>query len=276
MPHHLLPSRRHAVDHPVGNQCSAARRRFLPAVVVILLTLAGCRVDVAVDVQVDADGSGTIEVVATADADVMRDSPDLAGDLRLADAEAQGWQVDGPTATDDGGLRVSLRRDFETVDQANALLASLNGAGGPLQSVTLARADTGGEITISISGSLRVDGGLNAFTDPDALALLGGATPYAERIASSGATPADAVGITVSIDIGDGPQEYAVPLDGSSVDVAASARRSAGDGDSGGALRTWLARLLLVLLVLWVAVSVAFIAFVAVRRRQRALARRSR
>lgn len=241
----------------------------------VLLAVTACRVDVAVEVQVNADGSGTIELTATADADVVRDAPDLANDLRFADAEAQGWQVDEPAATGDGGLRVGLRRDFDTVEQANVLLASLNGAGGPLQSVTLARADTGGEVTLSVSGALRVDGGLNAFTDPEALAVLGGATPYAEKIAASGATPADAVGITVSIDIGDGPQQYVVPLDGASVDIAASTQRSAGDG-VGGALRTWLARLLLVLLVSWVALSVAFIAFVAVRRRRRAITGRAR
>jgi hypothetical protein len=260
------------VSTPANHCRGAVRRRTLPIVALAFLAVAGCRVDVAVDVQVNADGSGTIEVVATVDADVVRDAPDLADDLRFADAEAQGWQVDRPAATDDGGLRVRLRREFDTVEQANVLLASLNGAGGPLQAVTLARADTGGEVTISVSGALRVDGGLNAFTDPDALTLLGGATPYAEKIAASGATPAEAVGITVSIDIGAGPQEYVVALDGSSVDIAASARAKAGDGGA-SALRTWLARLLLVLLALWVAVSVAFIAFVAVRRRQRAARR---
>jgi hypothetical protein len=238
------------------------------------VAVAGCRVDVAVDLQVDADGSGTIEVVATADADVVRDAPGLAEDLRFADAEAQGWKVDEPATVDDGGLRVRLRREFETVEQANVLLASLNGAGGPLQAVALARAETGGEVTISVSGTLRVDGGLNAFTDPDALALLGGATPYAEKIAASGATPADAVGISVSIDIGDGPQEHVVALDGSSVDVAASVQRSAdGAGGESSLWRRLLSWLLLGLLVAWIVASVAFIAFVAVRRRQRAARR---
>lgn len=241
------------------------------------MVLSGCRVDVAIDVAVNGNGSGEITVRATADDEVVQQAPSLVDDLRFDDAIAQGWTVGETTATDDGGLEITMTYDFETVDEANVVLASLNGPSGPLQDVTLARTEAGGSATISVSGALRVDGGLNAFADPALLATIGGATPYADRIAAAGITPADAVGVTVAVDVGGGERDYVVALDGSSQDIADAATRDADDGAStpSGFWRL-VSALLLALLVGWIAISLAFIVWVARQRARRSRRRGGR
>ncbi len=223
-------------------------------------------VDVAVDVR--ADGSGTITMVTTADRATVEAAPTLADDLRLDDAEQAGWKVDGPDDAEGGGLQVTLTHGFATVDEATALLASLNGPGGPLRDVVITRSEANGRITTAVDGALRLDGGLNALADPEVLELLGGKTPYADTIANAGLTPADALTINVTIDVGDGPTTHAVPFDGSTVDIADQTVRAARRGSG-----MWgvVSTVLLVLLLAWLTAAISFIIFVAVKRR--ALAR---
>ena len=132
------------------------RRALL--VFVAALTVSACQVDTSVEVKVEADGSGTITVNATADADVVAQAPGLAEDLRFDDAVAAGWTLQGPSATDAGGLSVTLTHDFATVEEATSLLASVNGSGGPLHDVAVTRTVTDDEITTSLEGTLRIDG----------------------------------------------------------------------------------------------------------------------
>ena len=166
---------------------------------VYLLALAvicsACRVDVSVDVAMNNDGSGTITVMAVADADIVARAPSLATDLRLEDVRAAGWTVAGPEPTPEGGLQVVLTRAFLTPAQANAMLAGLNGPSGPLVGLTLGRSRGNEATTYTLNGSLQVVGGLDAFSDPDLLAAVG-ATPYATEIAAAGLQPADVVGVT--------------------------------------------------------------------------------
>lgn len=240
------------------------RRLFV--LLVATLLVSGCRVDVDVRLKVLADGSGSITVLVVADADVVQRAPGLAQELKLNDATTQGWTVDGPTSTESGGLSVKLSHDFSTVEQANVLLASLNGAGGPLQRVTLTRTENGSKAITSIVGSLRIDGGLNAFTDPEVLVLLGGATPYAEQIDAAGIAPADAVAVKATIDIGSGAKEYNVSMAGTGIDIADQTTRSS--AVQRGVWRI-VGNVLFAALVLWVVAAIAFIGFVATKRRQR-------
>ena len=89
------------------------------------LVLAGCRLDVAVDTTVNADGTGEVVVAGVVDKDVVDRVPGLAGSLVLDDATAAGWVVEGPVGTEDGGLTVTLRHPFTTVQEAANLLNSL-------------------------------------------------------------------------------------------------------------------------------------------------------
>jgi hypothetical protein len=108
--------------------------------------------------------------------------------------------VNGPTPTTDGGLRLVLTHPFSTVEEANALLQSMNGGGGPLHGLALGRVETAHQVTTTLTGTLRVDGGLSAFADADLLKTLG-AGPYAASVAQSGVKPGDAFTFTLHADL---------------------------------------------------------------------------
>lgn len=236
-----------------------------------LLALGACKVDVTVRVEVASDGSGTVTVTAIADAEVVAQAPGLADDLRFDDATAAGWTVDGPTATDDGGLRVELKHDFATAAEATTLLQSINGAGGPLHAMTLSRISTDSQVTTFFTGTLRVDGDLQAFADSELLAAIGG-TPYVDSIRDGGLAPMDAVSFTLTADLpGEAttagqPRQWSAPLDGTTLDVAATTAVARG----GSSLWSTVSTVALIALVGWCLAAIAFIVFVAKARRRRA------
>lgn len=269
-------------------------RRFL-LLIAALAVLAGCRVDVGIDVQMAQNGSGTITVTAVADAAVVAAAPGLADDLRLDDVRAAGWAVEGPTDTGAGGLEVVLTHTFSTPEQATALLASINGPEGPLDAVLLSRDATESAITYTVSGGAGLDAGLSSFADPDLLSAVG-AEPYADRIRDSGVTAADAVTVTLTARLpgdveattgatsmggqlggeADGPGlgpviTWTVPMDGGRLDLATTTRESL----ERGGIWSPLATVALVVLIAWVVLSVVLIALV-VRRRRRVRRRRQR
>jgi len=253
--------------------------RRLLALVVVALALTACKVDATVDVTVRADGTGAITLTAVADADVLAQAPGLAEDLRFDDAVAAGWVLTPPAATDAGGLQVVLTHPFATVEEATALLQSINGPSGPLHDVVLARTVTSDDITTSLAGTLRVEGGIDAFADPDLLAAIGG-SPYADNIAATGLRPIDVVTFTFTADLPGvsaapatgttGDEQgltWSVPMDQTSVDLAASSVLAQGTPSS-----IWgtVSTIALVVFVAWCVLAVAFIAFVARARKQRA------
>jgi len=253
--------------------------RRLLALVVVALALTACEVDTTVDVAVKADGTGVITLTAVADADVLAQAPGLAEDLRFDDAIAAGWVLTPPAATEVGGLQVVLTHEFATVEEATALLQSINGASGPLHDVVLTRTVTDDDITTSLAGTLRVDGGIDAFADPDVLSAIGG-SPYADNIAATGLRPADVVTFTFTADIpgqsttlatgtaaGDQSLTWSVPLDGTPADLTSSSVLAQGTPSS-----IWgtVSTVALIVFVAWCVLAIAFIAFVARARKQRA------
>jgi hypothetical protein len=253
--------------------------RRLLALAVIALALTACKIDATVDVTVKPDGTGVITLTAVADADVLAQAPGLAEDLRFDDAVAAGWVLTPPAATDDGGLRVVLTHDFATVEEASALLQSINGAGGPLHDVVLSRVVTDDDITTSMLGTLRVDGGVDAFADPDVLAAIGG-SPYADNIAATGLRPTDVVTFTLTADLpgeattpatGSAGDEqsltWSVPLDGTAADLTTSSVLAQGTPSS---VWSTVATIALIAFVVWCVLAIAFIAFVASARKKRA------
>lgn len=250
-----------------------------PLLLVAVVALSGCRVDIALGVRVDPGGSGEITVHATADEDVVDAAPGLADDLRADDLENAGWAVEGPAA-DGGGLEVTVRRTFDSPAEATALLASLNGPSGPLHGVALTMDADGSSVTLS--GGVRVDGGINALADPEVLAAVGG-TPFADDIAAAGLRPADAVTMSLAVEFpGDvasttGERDGAratwdVPLDGTPIDLATSARVDTEATDSGWG---WVSIVALSLLGVWVVVAGSFIGWVLWERHRRAQRRRA-
>ncbi|MFM9083824.1 MAG: hypothetical protein ACKOQ7_08115, partial [Actinomycetota bacterium] len=127
--------------------------------------LASCRVDQTITLDVAPNGSGTVTVLLVADAAVVAKVPDLAADVRTEDLEKAGWDVDGPDTTDEGGLRIEISRDFDTPEQATAILAQVGGQDGPVRGLALARSGKDTTSTWTLPGALQVTGGLGAFID---------------------------------------------------------------------------------------------------------------
>jgi len=248
-------------------------RRALIVISVMLLT--ACRVDATVDISMNAEGSGDITVTAIADADVVSRAPGLSEDLRFDDAEAAGWTVTEPAPTDDGGLRVELSHSFANPEEATALLQSINGSGGPLHGATVTRVVRDDGTSVSLTGTLRIDG-LAAFADPDVLAAVG-ATPYAEEVVATNPSPSDAVRVTVRAalpgritsatgTISGGSVSWIVPLDGSQLDLGSTAV------DDHGTAKIWgvAANAAVIALGVWCLLAVLFISWVVRQRKRRA------
>jgi hypothetical protein len=244
--------------------------------------LAACRVDVGVDLVIGADGTGQLTVTATADAEVVQQVPGLAADLRFDDAVAAGWVVEGPTATDDGGLSVVLGHDVTSADDATNLLAGL---GPPFADVRLARTVSadGDETTLALTGQLTLPAGFDSFADADLLVAVAG-TPFTEQLTASGAMPADSMSVTFGADLAGEVEEttgqdvegiltWEAPLDGTALAVTT---RSVDRPVEGGGWTRAVSTITLVLLVAWVVVAAAFIVSVARARSRRAKARRRR
>lgn len=250
-------------------------RRVL-ALCVCVIALAGCRVDLRVDMTVEPDGTGTITLVATADADVIAAVPTLAEELATDDIVAAGWAIDGPTPLPDGGLTITLSHDFASDGEATNLLNSL---GPPFNQMVMTRNTSGDDTTTRLAGLLGLPDGFESFADEDLVAAVG-SVPFAEQIAASGATPESSIGAVIRAELpgrldadetngtqlGDNRLEWRAPMDGTILDWRAVSVQSPGDG-------RWWARPLsvvaLVLLVAWVAVMTLFIGYVVWARWQR-------
>ncbi|HUF97123.1 MAG TPA: hypothetical protein VMM60_03265 [Ilumatobacter sp.] len=256
-------------------------RRSL-ALLVCLVALSACRLDVTVSVDMEPDGTGIVTVVAVADADLVSRVPGIADDLRLEDVVAQGWAIDGPTASGDGSITATLTHPFSSNDELANLLNSI---GPPFTSMQAVRTIENEHTTNAIDGTLVLPSGFDSFADADLVAAVGG-RPFAEEIAASGATPDSALSFTFRVslpgelissetgrEVGDGVIEWTAPLDGSSVGLFTSTvQRPAG---AGTAWAEPVAKIAFVALIAWVAVSAAFIGFVALARRKKR-ARRER
>lgn len=248
------------------------RGRLFALLAALVLVAAGCRLDVEVHVAMERDGSGTITVTATADAELVAAAPGLAADLRLDDLTAAGWTVDAPTPTEEGGLRVTLTHDFASAADATALLASLNGSGGPFQGLTLTREVDGKKVSYAAAGNLQITGGIDAFADEHVRAL-GAGTPFAATLAARGVALPDALEIMLQVqlpveaDTTNGTRDgntvwWDVPLDGNATRVEATAST-----DPSSAAKRVLSLLVLGVLLIWVGLAAAFVIYVARHRR---------
>jgi hypothetical protein len=248
-------------------------RRFL-ALVACALVLAGCRLDVDVSVAIEPDGTGIVTVYALADAELANQVPGLVDALVFDDAEAAGWQVDGPRATADGGVEVTL---VHTVTGPQELTNVLDSLGPPFTDMRAGRTTDGDQTSNAIDGTLQLPDGFESFADADLIAAAGG-LPFEQQFDEMGTTPAESMSFTLRIqlpgevisttgvEVEPNVLEWQAPLDGSSLSIATVTVQRPADG---GAWAGPLATAALVALIVWVALSVAFISFVVVTRRRR-------
>ena len=258
--------------------------RRLALVVLGVLVLAGCRLEVTVDVAMDPDGTGTVTARAVADPDLVAQFPDLIDDLRLGDAVANGWVVDGPTLVEGGGAAVVLTHPFSSAEELANLLSSI---GPPLTQMAAARTvDVDGRVTNGINGVLVLPDGYQSFADTDLIGAVGG-LPFGDEIAANGVAIDEAFSFTYRValpgrlesaetgtDVGDGVIQWVAPTDGSSVGLyIATVQPAPGSGSS------WagpVATIAFVALVAWVIAAAAFIGVVAVVRRNKRRRREAR
>jgi hypothetical protein len=246
--------------------------RKLGLLLVAALGLTACRLDVTVDLVLRDDGTGELVVTAIADAELVQQVPGLAADLRFDDAVAAGWVVDGPTATADGGLTVTLRHAVSSAEEASNLLVSL---GPPFVDPRVERTTDGDTTVTQLSGQLTLPGGFAAFADSDLVTAVGGA-PFADDLATSGATPSGNLAVRFRAALpgdiedttgtrADGAVTWDAPLDGSSIALTTRAEQRPAPGWASIVSTTAL-----VLLVVWLLVVIAGAVAVSRLRRRRA------
>jgi len=190
---------------------------------------------------------------------------------------AAGWELDGPTATADGGLTLTISHDFVSAEDATNLLNSL---GPPFNQMSIQRTTTGDETTTELSGLLGLSDGFESFADDDLVTAVG-SLPFVEEITASGETPETSMSAVITAEmpgvidlertngtvLGDGRLEWTIPLDGNITEWRAVSVQAPGDD-------RWWARPLsivaLVALVAWVGFMIVFILYVAGARFRRA------
>jgi hypothetical protein len=246
-----------------------------------VLALAACQVNLATTVNVAENGSGAITVVASADAAALRAAPELADSLNTDDLTTAGWGVNVQNPSAEGGLSVTLRRSFSTVDEATMFLAQLSGENGPLRELSLVRFGGANDSTYEFVGKAGLPQGLSGFADAEALAAIGGA-PFTDSLAAQGGSLADKLSMSLTITMPGEPLStngattpradddltttfsWSVPADQSEVSLAASTRNR----DVAAIVTGYLAWMLLVAMILFVAAAVIYVATVVFRRSQ--------
>jgi len=91
-----------------------------------LLLLAGCQLDVTVELDVEQDGSGTVAVLAKFDDEANAKLGDLGEQLRIADMERAGWDVAIVDFDDDATL-VTATKEVGARDQWQSVLDEIAG-----------------------------------------------------------------------------------------------------------------------------------------------------
>jgi hypothetical protein len=250
---------------------SALRRIATLAVAVVsVVVLAACRVDTTVTMRVEQDGTGEIEVLVVADKGIVDEVPDLVEDLDFADLVNVGWEVEGPTPRDDGGLQVVLTHPFENQEQATQVLTQLNGERGPFRDVSLTRTGKARDSLWTLAGRLEVTGGLQAFADDQLLEILGGTAPYQATVDKAGLDLGKAVGLTFratlpgdvksTTGLAEGEElVWRVATDGTPVDLATTTENVDVAGTIGGVIG-FVGQALLVIWILFIA-GVAFLVY---------------
>lgn len=267
------------------NRSIGIRRRLTAGLIALTMAfaLSSCRVDLATTVNVADNGSGTITVLATADADAVRVAPELVDSLQLDDIKAAGWDVLVQNPAADGGIAVTLSRPFSNTDEATMFLSQLSGNNGPLRELSLTRTGGLNDARYVFSGKGGLPEGLAGFADADALEILGEA-PFSDALTSQGLLLRDVLGISLRITMpgkaieasGDiAPRadddvstsfSWSIPVDGPDLPIEAATR----DRNLSALLASLAARGLMALLILLAAALVIYIATVAQRRNRSA------
>jgi len=195
-------------------------RRLLALVGLLVVLATGCRLDVTVETEVNKDGGGVVRVAAAADDELLARAPSALADLRLDDLRAAGSTATGPEKEDDGRTWVRIEKPFASVDEAVAILRSLNGPQGPLLDVRITSTTEGTDTSLAFDATARLDGGIEAFAD-SALVQTAGGTPFAAEIQAAGTSVDQGLGLSVGITLPGAVTAPGATLDGDTATWAA-------------------------------------------------------
>lgn len=191
-----------------------------------VVLLGACRADVAVEIDVHGSGAGLVRAVVALDEAAASHVPDLARQLRLEDLEASGWEVEGPTPVDGGGVELKVSKGFTSPGQASQVIDELSGEDGPFSSLRVVRRQSLWRIETAIEGAVDLRDGLDAFGDPRLIEQLEGPNLGLDPAAVErelGRPLAEAVTVTLVADL-PGQEEVSWPVTlGSSAVLAVSA-----------------------------------------------------
>ena len=150
------------------------RRRLLPLLVALLAwATSACQVTLTAGVDVNRDGTGRVVAGVGLDDEALREVGDLATGLRLDDVRAAGWLVDAPRKEGDGLTWVRASKPFTEPEQVPAIVAELNGAGGPFRDFRVIRTKSLTRTETTFTGTVDLAGGLTGLSDPELVAALG-------------------------------------------------------------------------------------------------------
>ena len=111
--------------------------------IILVVVLAGCRVNASVTVAVREDGSGVVAARVVLDAAAVTagevGGTKLEDAVRLGDLTEAGWKSTGWVRANNGGAALTLTKGFARAEDAGAVVAELNGADGPLRGVRVTR-----------------------------------------------------------------------------------------------------------------------------------------
>jgi predicted small secreted protein len=150
------------------------RRRLLPALVALLAwATAACQVTLTAGVDVNRDGTGRVTAGVGLDDEAVKEVGDLATGLRLDDVRAAGWEVEPPRKEGDGLTWLRASKPFTEPEQVPAILAELNGPGGPFRDFTVTRTKSLTRSKVTFTGTVDLAAGLAGLADPELTAVLG-------------------------------------------------------------------------------------------------------
>lgn len=179
------------------------------AMLAMLVVVTACRVDVVVDVNVTADGSGDVTVDVVFDEGVVAAVPDLDERIRLGDLSDAGWDLTS-AVPDDGGLRVTARRSFSSIEQLDSVLAGIDGPDGLFAGSGLVAERRDEVVTYRFHMDVSLDRTVTDMVNPAIAAALGGepfGIPTAELEQRAGGPLDEAVSLVVRASVPGGSGE---------------------------------------------------------------------
>ncbi len=117
------------------------------------------------DLTARPDGGGQVRATVVLDKQAAAQVPDLAQDLRLDDLDAAGWEVEGPSGSDGGEVRVEATKSFTTPAGASRAIEELGGPKGPFRDFRLRVDRSFLETRTSVDGTVDLSSGLEGFSD---------------------------------------------------------------------------------------------------------------